>query len=197
MRAEYKDTAGNCKTDLWTYIADGRVVREGQDTQGNGRPDLLNHFDAAGQAVVQEVASNGRSPDKKLLLGPGGVVTAQCTLSEDGKKLSTRANVENGIVTEVLHDTTGNGVADTREVWQSNEILRLEADTNDDRRPDVVQHFSGGQVVRQDEDVDYDGVADQRFEGNQPVNLPPGTKLPGAKFDKLGCGNFHRFWWKR
>jgi hypothetical protein len=97
----------------------------------------------------------------------------------------------------VLHDTTGNGVADTREVWQGSEILRLEADTNGDRQPDVVQHFSGGQVVRQDEDLDYDGVVDQSFEGNQPMNVPAGTKLPGAKFGKLGCGSFHRFWWKR
>jgi len=88
-------------------------------------------------------------------------------------------------------------VADTREVWQGNEILRLEADTNGDRQPDVVQYFSGGQVARQDEDLDFDGVADQRFEGSQPVSLPPGTKLPGEKFDKLGCGSFHRFWWKR
>ena len=104
---------------------------------------------------------------------------------------------EGGQLAQALIDSQGRGVADQREVYAGGARVRLEADTNGDGRPDVVQYFSGGQVVRQDEDADYDGVVDQRFEGNQPVNLPAGTKLPGARFGKLGCGNFHRFWWKR
>jgi hypothetical protein len=198
VRAEYKDTTGDCKTDVWTYFDKGRLVREGQDSQGNGRPDLLNHFDAKGNAVAQEVASDGRNPDKKFLLGPGGVVKAQCTLSEDGKKLNTRAVVDRqGNVLEVLTDTTGNGVADQRIVYRGGEAVRLDADTNADRKPDVAQHYAGGQVTHQDEDVDFDGVIDRRFRGDQPAEVPAGTAMPGESFGKLGCGSFHRFWWKR
>lgn len=147
--------------------------------------------------MAQELASSGRHPDKKLLLGPGGTVRAQCTLDQEGKKLNTRANVEGGAVTEVLYDTTGNGVADTREVWKGDTLLRLEADTNGDRRSDVVQYYSAGAVKFQDEDVDFDGTVDRRFEGNQPVSITSGTTVPDTRFGKLGCGSFARFWWKR
>jgi hypothetical protein len=61
----------------------------------------------------------------------------------------------------------------------------------------VVQTYSGGALANQDEDTDYDGVIDQRFQGQTAVSVPPGTRVAGEKFGKLGCGSFHRFWWKR
>ena len=173
------------------------MVRIGQDTKSRGYPDSLNILDSEGRAIIQEISSNGRQPDQKLFLGSGEVVTAQCLLGEDGKKLSTRAVVVEGAVTERLHDTTGNSVADTREVYQFGQLARLDADTNGDRRTDVVQYFAGGEMQRQDEDIDFDGVIDRRFENGQPVDVPPDTRVPGAAFDSLGCGSFHRFWWKR
>jgi hypothetical protein len=198
VRAEYADTNGDCKTDTWSYFEKDVLVRQGQDTDGNGRPNVLNHFDAKGVMTVQEVANNGRSPDQKLILGPGGVVTGQCSLDEAGKKLNTRAVVSNGQVTEVLYDSTGNGTADTRQVLENGVIVRLDADTNDDGRPDVTQYFdASGNMTRQDEDVDYDGKVDQAFQGQKPIQGAAGKPISGAKFGKLGCGSFHRFWWKR
>ena len=66
-----------------------------------------------------------------------------------------------------------------------------------DRRPDVVQTFRDGALAYQDEDTDHDGVIDQRFEGSRAVAVPAGTRVQGARFGKLGCGSFHRFWWRR
>jgi hypothetical protein len=57
--------------------------------------------------------------------------------------------------------------------------------------------MAGGQMTRQEEDHDGDGVADARFEGDQAASVPPGTKLPGARFSKLDCGRFSRFWARR
>ena len=158
---------------------------------------MLNHVDAKGNVTVQEVASNGRTPDKKLFLGPGGVVLSQCLLSEDGKRLNARAIVQNGVVTEVLIDSNGKGTADTRQVLRGGQLVELHADTNGDGRPDVVQYFAGEEIRQQDEDTDFDGLVDQRFQGNQPQAVPANTKLAGDAFGKLGCGAFHRFWWKR
>ena len=101
------------------------------------------------------------------------------------------------MVVEALIDTTGNGVADNREVYEGGERVRTDVDTNNDRRPDVAIAAAPGGVSRQDEDTDFDGIVDLRFDGDTPVDIPAGTKLAGEKFGRLDCGSFHRFWWKR
>ncbi len=179
VRAEYLDSTGNCKTDVWSYYENGKLARQGIDTKGRGRPDVLNHLDRSQNVVIQEVASDGGDPDKKLFLAAGGKVTAQCFLDDAKKKLNTRTVVSNGQVVEVLVDTTGNGVADTREIYENGDRIRLEVDTNDDRRPDVVQAVGEGGLPLQDEDVDFDGVVDRRFQGDQLVETASGTEIAG------------------
>jgi len=197
VRAEYRDTTGDCKTDTWSYFENDALVRQGRDTLGKGRPQVLNHFDANGAVTVQEaVNEGGRDPAKKLFLNASGEVTSQCLLDADGKKLNVRAIVVDGVVVEALIDTTGNGVGDTREVYEGGQRVRTEVDTNNDRKPDVVVSVGPGGVSRQDEDTDFDGVVDHRFDGDTPVDFPAGTKLPDKPFGKLDCGSFHSFWWK-
>jgi hypothetical protein len=58
----------------------------------------------------------------------------------------------------------------------------------------VAIYYKDGQPFRQDEDHDFDGVADARFEGGKPATLPARTPIPGAPFEKLDCGSFDRFW---
>jgi hypothetical protein len=118
-------------------------------------------------------------------------------LSEDGKRLNARALVDGGQVTEVLIDSSGKGVADTRQVLRGGQLAELHADTNGDMKPDVVQYFDGEKVRQQDEDTDFDGMVDQRFQGDKPVSVPAKTRLPGEPFAKLGCGTFHAFWRQR
>ncbi len=196
VRAEYRDTTGDCKTDVWSYFENGRLIRQGRDTRGRGRPDLLDHLDATGAIVIQEVASDGRHPDKKLYLDKSGAVSSQCLLNTEGDKLTTRATVAHGVVVEVLSDSTGNGIADTREIYENNQRVRVEADTNGDRKVDVVQSVTAAGVAVQEEDTDFDGSLDRRFEDNQLVESTHGTRV-GADFGPIGCGSFHRFWWKR
>ena len=76
-------------------------------------------------------------------------------------------------------------------------FVALEDDTNGDRLVDVVQVFAGGQLARQDEDTDFDGVIDQRFEGDKPAAVPPGAKISATKFGPLDCGRFSEFWTRR
>jgi hypothetical protein len=61
----------------------------------------------------------------------------------------------------------------------------------------VIQYFKAGAVSRQDEDTNFDGVIDQRFDGGKPASLPAGTKIPGGNFGSLDCGSFHAFWKQR
>jgi len=71
--------------------------------------------------------------------------------------------------------------------------IRLELDTNDDGRPDVVQHLDGDSVARQDEDSDFDGTIDRSFEGKKAVPVEGKPKAP-PKLGDLDCGEFDRFW---
>jgi hypothetical protein len=87
-------------------------------------------------------------------------------------------------------------VADTREVYQDGNRVRVDADTNGDGKPDVIQTLSGPAPV-QDEDTDFDGVIDRRFQGDQLVPLSGRVEVKAAGFGKLGCGSFDPFWWKR
>jgi hypothetical protein len=105
--------------------------------------------------------------------------------------------VSGGLVVEELYDTTGNGQADQRAVYEGGELVRLDADTTASGKPDTTQYFSGGKLVRQDQDDDGDGLVDSRFDGDEAATVPPGSQVPGSAFGKLGCGRFDRFWAKR
>jgi hypothetical protein len=72
-------------------------------------------------------------------------------------------------------------------------VARLEVDTNDDGRADVVQYLDGQDVVRQCEDSEFDGTVDRCFEGQSLVPVSGVTDL-SAPLEKLGCGGFHPFW---
>ena len=48
-------------------------------------------------------------------------------------------------------------------------------------------------VVRQDEDVDYDGTFDRRFEGDAATTLS-GEAVQARSLGKLDCGAFDDFW---
>jgi hypothetical protein len=76
-------------------------------------------------------------------------------------------------------------------------LVRVDADTDNDHRPDVVQTYDGDALVHQDEDTTGDGVVDQRFQGKQSVPVPPGTRISGDPFAKLDCGSFDVFWSRR
>ena len=77
------------------------------------------------------------------------------------------------------------------------QIARLDADTNDDRSPDVIQVFENGDLSYQDEDTDFDGLIDQRFRNGEPVTIAATQRIPDFRFEGLRCGSFHGFWWKR
>src|SRR5262249_9740389 len=131
-------------------------------------------------------------------LAADGSVTAQCLLGNDKKRLSTRAIVKGGVVSEVLIDTTGSQYADTRQILSEGKLVRVEADTNRDHHVDVVQTYdASGTLKTQDEDTNGDGVVDQRFEGDKSVPVPPGTTLPREAFARLDCGTFDGFWTKK
>ena len=196
MTSEQKDSNGDCKIDTWTYLANGAVVRQGQDTKGLGKPDVLTVFGPDGKPSEQELISDPKRkrPDKRLWLDASGQVTAQCLDTDGNGTLDARAIVSNGAVSEVLLDTKGKGKVDQREVYKGGQRVALEADTNGDHKVDVIQTFEGGQLARQDEDTNFDGTIDRSFAGGKAAPPPANPKISSEPFAGLDCGRFSDFW---
>ena len=146
--------------------------------------------------MTQEVASDGRYPAQKPYLDASGAVSSQCLLNAEGDRLTTRAVVVQGVVIEVLSDSTGDDIADTREIYENNQRVRLEVDTNGDRKVDVVQSVTAAGVAVQEEDTDFDGSLHRRFEDNLLVESTNCPRL-GADFGPIRSGSFHRSSLKR
>ena len=57
-------------------------------------------------------------------------------------------------------------------------------------------YMQGEEVARQDEDSDFDGIIDLRFDGDTSVPVEGQPEAP-ANLSKLECGTFHSFWKRR
>jgi hypothetical protein len=218
LKVDIADTDGNCKPDTWSYVEGGKVVRRELDTNQNSvidlweyyegdvkslqaesrgrcsRPNVLFIFSEDGQRiVVQEEDRNCNGlPDRLTRFDEAGVAIFQCSPRQ-------RVDLVEGIPAVALEDSIEphDGYADRRQLYQEGTLTRLEADTNADHRPDVWILYVSGEASIQDEDTDFDGRVDQRFDlaANQPVEVDGNAEPPTLeKFERIGCKGFNGFW---
>jgi len=135
-------------------------------------------------------------PDKKLLIGSAGEVVKHCADTDGDGKLEMILDFAGDDLRSTLIDTDGDGRGDERELYENGARVRIETDTNGDHRPDVVMYMQGEEVTRQDEDSDFDGIIDLRFDGETPVTVEGKPEAP-AVLPSLECGTFHSFWKRR
>lgn len=108
------------------YLAVPAVhVEVPRDTDDDGRVDALLYYPADGGPLVAVASSGGPQARVRRL------------------ELTDAP----GFATAILEDRDGDGVLDARTDYDDGAASRLVADVDRDRRPDVVRHFSGGQVV--------------------------------------------------
>ena len=159
---------------------------------------MLSRFDKKGRLKVQELitVAGAKKPDKKLFLSPDGSITKHCADTDGDGKLEMILDFDGDTLRSALIDTDGDGRADEREIYEEGVRVALQTDTNGDHRPDVVQQLAGDEVVRQDEDTNFDGTVDVRFDGETPVPVDGRTEMP-PELPELECGTFHSFWSRR
>ena len=156
------------------------------------KPNIVFHFAAEGERITRQEEDrncNGR-PDRLTLLDPQGNPSFRCTPREVDE-------FEGGVATLSLEDSSGDGYADRRQIFEAGVPARLEADTNGDRRTDVWISYVGGQARTQDEDTNFDGQIDQRFDlaTEQAQKLNGGGESPSqAPFERIRCEGFSEFW---
>jgi hypothetical protein len=150
------------------------------------------HFAEGGERItVQEEDRNCNGlPDRYTRFADDGSPTFRCTLR-------TADHFEAGVVTESIEDTTRDGYGDRRQVFEDGLQIRFDADTNADRTPDVWINYANGAPETQDEDSDFDGQVDVRFDlaTDEAVPLdgtPAGPSL--TRFEPIRCSEFSDFW---
>jgi antitoxin component YwqK of YwqJK toxin-antitoxin module len=218
LQEDAADTDGNCRYDTWSYFEGGTITRKEIDTNQNGivdswiyyeggrkrvqaeargravKPNILFVFAEDGEQIITQEEDrnvNGR-PDRLTRFSPDGQPTYRCTIRQE-------VSFADGQPARVLDDSTGDGFADRRQIYEQGVLVRVEADTNGDRRPDVWLGYEGGAARTQDEDADYDGRIDQRFDlvTEEAVSFEtPVEPTSSEKFSKIRCSGFSKVWWR-
>ena len=208
---------GNCKFDTWSFFQGGQLTRLEVDTNKNEIVDVWEYYDGSGRRTLQAEARgrcakpnivfhfaedgesitvqeedqncNGR-PDRYTRFGEGGIPEFTCTLR-------TAVQYEAGLVLTSVEDTTRDGYGDQRQVFAEGIQTRFDADTNGDRIPDVWVNYANGAPETQDEDSDFDGQIDVRFDlATEDVVPLNGTTAPPVleAFEQIRCTDFSEFW---
>jgi len=218
LKQDIVDTDGDCRYDTTSFLEAGAIVRRQIDTNQNGiidvwvdfangrrvlqaeargrcsKPNIVIHFDPQSEeerVVLQEEDRNcnGR-PDRLTRFDEGGIPSYRCTPYEV-------IEYSAGVVDRALEDSTRDGWADRRQVFDNGDQTRLDADTNADRLPDVWITFQAGQAALQMEDSDFDGAVDQQFDLQTETEVPlgnGGTPPSVERFERVRCRDFSEFW---
>jgi hypothetical protein len=218
LKQDFRDTDGNCKYDTTSFLEGGVIVRREIDTNKNGiidvwvdfangrrvlqaeargrcsRPNIVIHFDPESEeerVLLQEEDRNcnGR-PDRLTRFDAEGLPSYRCTPYEV-------IEYSGGVVDAAREDSTHDGWADRRQIFEDGNQTRLDADTNADRLPDVWITFEAGQASLQMEDSNFDGSVDQQFDlaAEAEVPLQNGGQPPSIeRFDRVRCRDFSGFW---
>ena len=189
------DTNANEVIDLWELSdPSGRRILRAESRGRCSLPNILFLFGADGESVAKQEEDrncNGR-PDRLTRFASDGNVEFRCTIRQE-------IHFEMGTPVEVWEDSEApySGFADQRQIFEEGTLLRVEADTNEDRMPDVWIRYEGDRATVQDEDSDFDGKIDRRFDlaTNKPVPLSePLEPLSIERMRRIRCTGFNAFW---
>jgi hypothetical protein len=219
LEIERVDTDGDCEYDTHSYLEGGQVVRLEVDTNQNGvldlweeyedgrrvlqaeargrcvTPTMLFLFAEDGESVVtqEEDRNCNRRPDRLTRFDAEGAPTLRCTPRE-------RIEFADGRPRVAFQDSAEpyDGYADRRQVYGTDGTVELLAvDTNGDRVPDVWIRHTAGQPTLQDEDTDFDGVVDQRFDlaSDQAIEVNGDSGAVSLeRLPRIDCSSFSDFW---
>jgi len=129
------------KPNLWKYTrrgADGKevVVRRERDLNGDGRVDVWEYYDDAGnlEKQVVDLDFDGKA-DVVMYFEHGQMVRKESAFGFDGKP-HTVAYYEKGKLVRKEKDENGDGKIDYWEYWENGEIDRIGIDTDGDGKVD-------------------------------------------------------------
>jgi len=156
-----QDSNGDGKMDRSIYYdSDARTERVERDVNFDGKPDIVVFYES-GKPARQEIASkNDGRIDTWLYLDDKGEILRKGQDTDRSGKPTLWTYYENGrpVRSEETSNSTGNP---TRQVhYQEGKINRVEEDTNGDGKFDSFSYFEQGQLVKKDLDRKHMGKVD-------------------------------------
>lgn len=110
---------------------DKRLVRQAFDLDGDGKIDMVKHF------------------QNKIM------IKEEFSLNHDGKVDEvSEYDPKTGVL---LKKTLAFGATNMWKYWFNNELRLVELDRNNDKKPDMWQHYRKGKLVKTEVDANYNG----------------------------------------
>jgi hypothetical protein len=149
------DANKNGRIDTWTEMDGTRPLRSRIDSNEDGRIDRWEYYDAAGK--LAKVGFSRRAPDKNdkpdawaFANAAGRIERIEVSSSGDQAKVDRW---------EFFDVSAGSGTAADR----TGSLVRVEADTNGDGRPDKWERYVNGLIQAAEFDENRDGRPDRRL----------------------------------
>jgi hypothetical protein len=173
---EVKDMNQDGVPDLWIYYNPanpGEIVRQEEDTNGDGRVDAWSAF-SGGKLARREVDSLGRGRPNVVYLYEDGVIALE-ERDDQGKGRPTfRAHYQNGRLAKVEKDTDSDGKTDLSVYYDvsrdSEVVLKEERDLNGDGLVDLWSYYEDTRLARRD--VSAAGLEVLSKMENRDLSLP-------------------------
>ncbi len=155
----------------------GQLDRIERDSNGDGKPDQIAHYDGAKTAHLLEVDEDfdGRIDRWEDYDAAGKLLKVGVSRRGRGPDLWTVPG-PSGVPWRKEYDEDGDGKVDRIEILEAGRVVRVEIDGNRDGRIDRWQEWRNGRLVAEDLDTDGDGKPDRRLRygaAGQVVGLEP------------------------
>lgn len=153
---EIKDVNQDGVPDLWVYYNPanpGEVVRQEEDTNGDGRVDTWSTF-KSGKLVRREVDTKGEGRPDVVFSYTNEILAREERDENHAGQPSFRALYRDGRLARVEKDVSGDGKMDLWITYDADQsepvVVKEDRDLDGDGAVDLWSYYEGGRLVRRD-----------------------------------------------
>lgn len=128
--------------DQLTYISGGQAIWTERDFDFDGRMDLFEHYDSAGQIAEQEFQLDfDDAIDVVRFYVAGVLVRKELATGFDSTPTMFKYYAANGALLRVERDRDADGIIDQVGYYEAGELVRIGIDLTGDGIPDDVEAY--------------------------------------------------------
>jgi hypothetical protein len=166
LEKQEQDRDGDGRPDTWVTldVETGKETRLLEDSNGDGKIDTWRSNDPSGVALSLEEDKNGdEKPDRLVKFAGGAPASFEEDTDFDGKPDLRGTLAPDGRLLSEQRSTGSAAGFDLEVVYRDGEKIREEKDTDGDGKANVVTSFERGIETLQEQDTTGDGKFDTRI----------------------------------